>query len=138
MAYGFKIVDAAGNEFTDNSFTLLTLAQIVATGEKTNWSQTVNLELPPNYDITVYPFISYTPVDATVPTWNDNIYWSTLNWAVTKDTSAPTYSATFVFNIAYNVIGKQATNGCMSYAGGVAGYKANTQTTFVLVGGSEY
>lgn len=136
MAYGFKIVDDNGTEFTDSSFSLLTVGYITITGEKTNHQVTIDLELPPNYDISLYPYISYRPTDTKYPTYTDHVFWKTLSYTATKDTVAP-YGITYSFNIAYSVIAKRETNSCYSN-GDFQALKDATKTTFQLVVTSEY
>jgi hypothetical protein len=141
MAYGFKITDAAGISYDDSSFSLLSLGVIELTGEKTNHNVTVNLELPPDYNITVYPWISFRPSDTTIPTYTDNVTWKTLTWTTSKDITSPTYSVTYSFTIEYETLAKRYTNGtnsCMSGSWTEASIKAATKTSFYLVASGEY
>ena len=140
MAYGFKITDAAGISYDDSSFSLLSLGVIELTGEKTDYNVTVNLELPPDYAITVYPWISYRPIDTQIPTYTDNVTWKTLTWTTTKDTTAPTYSVTYSFTIEYITLAKRyfAGDSCMSGAWTESTIKAATKTSFYLLASGEY
>jgi hypothetical protein len=141
MAYGFKLIDAAGISYDDSSFSLLSLGVIEVTGEKTNYDVTVTLELPPDYNITVYPWISYRPADTIIPTYTDNVTWKTLTWTTTKDTTAPTYSVTYRFNIEYRTLAKRyhdGTNSCLSGGETETAIKAATKTSFYLIASGEY
>jgi len=141
MAYGFKITDANGLSYDDTSFSLLTLGTIEITGEKTNYAVKVDLELPPDYNITVNPWISYRPPDTIVPTYTNNVTWKTLNWTVVKGTTSPTYSVTYTFNIEYRTLAKRyhdGTNSCLSGGETETAIKAATKTSFYLIASGEY
>ena len=141
MSYGFKVVDDAGIEYNDSSFSLMSLGEITLTGEQTNHSVTVNLDLPPDYNITLYPWISYRPSDTRIPTYTDNVTWRTISWTSSKDTTSPTYSVTFNFSLTYETLGKRYTNGsssCMSGSWTETSIKAATKTTFYMVASGEY
>lgn len=144
MAYGFKIIDAAGISYDDSSFSLLSLGVIEVTGEKTGAAvhvAVVDLELPPDYNITVYPWISYRPTDTKIPTYTDNVTWKTLSWTTVKDATAPTYKVTYTFTIEYETLAKRYTDGtssCMSGTWTEASIKAATKTSFYLVASGEY
>ncbi len=139
--YGFKITDANGLSYDDTSFSLLSLGTIEITGEKTNYAVKVDLELPPDYNITVNPWISYRPADTIIPTYTDNVTWKTLNWTTTKDLTSPTYSVTYTFNIEYETLAKRysdGTNSCISTGLSEAAVKAATKTSFYLIASGEY
>lgn len=142
--YGFEITDSNDVSYNDTSFSLLTLGTIEITGEKTNFAVTVNLELPPDYNITVNPWISYRPADTIIPTYTDNVTWKILNWTTTKDLTSPTYSVTYTFNIEYETLAKRyldATDGvtsCISTGLSEAAVKAATKTSFYLIASGEY
>lgn len=137
MAYGFEIEDIGGRLFDGNTFGLLSLGEITVTGEQSNYQTTVSLELPPDYDIAVYPFISYRPTDTRVPTYTDHVAWETLSWSYTKDTTGPVYGVTFTINLTYTIIGKKELDSCVS-GGSYANLRDNTKTTFQLVASSVF
>lgn len=137
MSYGFSITDAGGNTFDDSTFTLLTLGEITLTGNKVSHVETIPLEMPPNYDVTIYPWVSYTPSDTKIPSWEDHVSWSHLSWVVSKNTTAP-YSISVTFDLTYGTIGKRALDTCISHSAGINDFVSKCKTTFLLVASSTY
>ena len=141
MAYGIIFVDDNDTTFDDTSWTLQFLEDFTLTGEQSNTSHTVNLELPPDYDIVVIPEITYVPTDTRLPFWQNHATWKDLSLTSVKDTTGPTYGVTFTISYEYVTLGKQLNNSCQTINGTVtalATFKSQIKTTFRLMGTSVY
>ena len=139
MAYGFNFVDDLGITWDDSIWTLQFLDEVVITGEVTNATYTVPLELPPSYDIYVSPQITFVPNDTIIPYWQNHVGWATLSITSTKDTVGPTYGVTFNVTLLYATLGKQANDVCQTINGtttSLAAFKSQIKTTLRLLGGS--